>query len=300
MRDLAWACFSPPLLYIEQLVSTASGIATCPLQMTTARQQWLAALDCDDSALLEHLSRRPSHRLGVYFEQLWHFFLQHDPHTELIAHNLAIRDESRTLGEFDCLYYCTQRDTHIHLELAVKFYLGVASKDKETAGINAQDWWGPDRRDRLDTKLEQLLQRQILLGDLPAAQSKLSALNMGKVAREIALKGYLFWPGHATMHAPAGYNNACARNIWLRFDALAAHMATIDAQTALILPKMRWLSKVQCATAITRLSPSALVQQLAQDFSQDRYPRLIVALNRDGSELSRFFVTPNFWPERQH
>ncbi|MEQ8803961.1 MAG: DUF1853 family protein, partial [Haliea sp.] len=123
VRDLAWACLGPPLLQMETLKS-ASGVTTASLTLTAARARWLQQLDRQPQPLLTWLEARPATRLGLYFEHLWHFFLQQDSATELIAHNLPLSSNGRTVGEFDCLYYCHERRRPVHLELAVKFYLG--------------------------------------------------------------------------------------------------------------------------------------------------------------------------------
>ena len=129
VRDLAWACFSPPLMLTAQLGIDSAGLVNCHLGMTTERAAWLAELDRDPSALLGFLADNTSGRLGIYFERLWQFFLQQDPQVELLAHNLPIHDSGRTLGEFDCLYHCHQRQCDVHLELAVKYYLGYPPSD---------------------------------------------------------------------------------------------------------------------------------------------------------------------------
>ena len=103
VRDLAWACFSPALFHSEELSDEGQNIANCGLSLTELRQNWLRALDLRPAPLHEHLSKLHSSRLGLYFESLWHFFLQSDSEVDLIAHNLPIRDEGRTVGEFDCL-----------------------------------------------------------------------------------------------------------------------------------------------------------------------------------------------------
>ena len=124
VRDLAWACFSPPLLLSPGLAQPEEAVSNCGLGLTDARRSWLERLDRDARPLLEHLARRRGSRLGIYFEQLWHFFLTEDPAVDLVAHNLPVRADGRTIGEFDCLYYCRERRRHVHLELAVKYYLG--------------------------------------------------------------------------------------------------------------------------------------------------------------------------------
>ncbi len=297
VRDLAWACFSPPMLQLEHVTATPAQVLPCSLQLTDHRRQWLARLDRSPAALLDHLANRPTHRLGIYFEQLWHFFLQHDPAVDLVAHNLAVHDAGRTLGEFDCIYYCALRDCHVHLELAVKYYLGIPRGDDAMAQANAHEWLGPDQRDRLETKLEQLLRRQIALGDAPAAKQKLRVMGIDTLAREIALKGYLFQPGAAAPPPPPGHNPASTLNCWRTFQELPSHCDALDATTFTILPRMRWLSPARCDTA-ARMTQQELLAELPRHWESDHYPLLIAALDEKLSESSRFFVTPGPWPQR--
>ena len=120
VRDLAWACFSPSPMHSHDLAAIDQTIANCGLRLSPARERWLVDLDRQPEPLHRHLSALHNNRLGLYFERLWHFFLQQDPLVDLLAHNLAVRTPQKTIGEFDCLYYCHQRARHFHLELAVK------------------------------------------------------------------------------------------------------------------------------------------------------------------------------------
>ena len=296
VRDLAWACFSPALLDLSKTCFSAPSISSCGLALSPARQSWLAQLDRDSSALDLHLSRRPTHRLGIYFEQLWHFFLQQDPEIELICHNLPIQHQGRTLGEFDCLYYCYQRKHYIHLELAVKYFLRLPRAGDSATSNGLSEWVGPDNRDRLDLKLQQLLQRQILLGDHPAAQQTLTGLGIDKLSKEIALKGYLFQAAPHTT-GPEGYNYDCRLNSWVSFNKIRPHCSTLNATTYLIPPKMKWLSPIYCDHACETMTEDELQTHLTRYFAQDYYPLLIAALDDSGNELSRFFATSKNWPD---
>ena len=298
VRDLAWACFSPPLLHIDQVAGDASPVAACALQLTPARQQWLEGLDRDATELLAHLRLRPTHRLGVYFEQLWHFFLGKDPDIELIAHNLPIHDEGRTLGEFDCVYYCHKRRLEVHLELAVKFFLG-APRNGTNANIRTgalRDWLGPDTRDRLDLKLSHLLEHQILLSERAEAKKRLLALGIDRVEKEIAFKGYLFQPEHNVLPTPPGYNNDCDMGRWVSCTSLLPYLAGMDTKTFMVIPKMLWLGDVRCEIPGKMLTGQDLLDQMNRHFERDHYPRLIAALDEAGLESGRFFVTPPNWP----
>jgi hypothetical protein len=280
-----------------QLATETSRVADCRLVLTPQRRLWLERLDRDAGALLEHLSRRPTRRLGVYFEQLWHFFLEQDPGTELVAHNLPVHQEGRTLGEFDCIYYCHQRKQHIHLELAVKFYLAAPHPGHDRG--DGSQWLGPDTRDRLDLKLSQLLQRQIVLGDHPRARHLLEGLGVVQPAREIAFKGYLFQPLAARLPPPPGYNARRAMNDWLVPGQLAAYCDGLAAQAFECLPKKRWLCAAMRDTPDDLISAAELEGAVGDYFRASAYPLLVAALDSSGVEVTRFFVVPEAWPERE-
>ena len=299
VRDLAWACFSPALLNLAQTGLSSPEISTCSPPLSPSRRAWLSQLDNDASALIAHLSLRPTHRLGVYFEQLWHFFLQQDPEIELISHNLPIQHQGRTVGEFDCLYYCCQRGCYVHLELAVKYFLCLPQAGLSASPSALSDWVGPDNRDRLDLKLTQLLQRQILLGDHTASQKTLRELRIGSLRKEVSFKGHLFQPQPMTTNTsgPPGYNGDCRLSAWVAFDQIESHYKILNAPSYMILPKMQWLSPACCESPGDAMTQEALQAQLTQYFTQDYYPLLVAALDESSNETSRFFITSNTWPE---
>ena len=186
VRALAWCCFAKQPLDARQLPA-----APPPLTLTEARQRWLLQLDRQPQPLLDWLDQRcRSPRLGLVFECLWHFFLQQDPQTELIANNLPIRDGDRSVGELDILYRCHQRDTVVHLELAVKFYLDAGRP--QLAGRDQSRWLGPDCRDRLDKKIDRLQQHQLPLPHTQWGQSVLAELGIDEWLTELVFAGRLF------------------------------------------------------------------------------------------------------------
>lgn len=186
VRALAWCCFAKPPLDASQLPA-----APPPLPLTNARQCWLQALDEKPQALLDWLDQRcRSPRLGLVFECLWHFFLDQDPETELIANNLPIRDGDRSVGELDILYRCHQRNTVVHLELAVKFYLDAGRP--LVPGEAHSRWLGPDRRDRLDKKLARLREHQLPLPHSQWGKQVLADRGIEEWQTELVFAGRLF------------------------------------------------------------------------------------------------------------
>ncbi|NND69690.1 MAG: DUF1853 family protein [Halioglobus sp.] len=290
VRDLAWTCFSPALLHTARLHPTQGFVADANFELTPARQRWLEQLERDALPLLEYLDVRNTTRLGLYFERLWQFFLREDPEVELVAHNLPVADGGRTLGEFDCIYYCHRRNVHVHLELAVKFYLGVPGEPGETA------WWGPNTQDRLDLKLAHLLERQVTLGARPAAQRQLNRLGIGTVEREIALRGYLFQPPAEPLPAPAGYNAQLPFASWCHQAQLVTQIAVTAAPQFRLLDRLEWLAG-QRAEPQECIAGAALAAAIRDRFSTHPAPVLVAALDAAAEERGRFFVVPTGWPD---
>lgn len=237
-------------------------------------------------------------RLGIYFEHLWHFFLAADSAVELVAHNLPVREGGKTVGEFDCLYYCHQRRRHVHLELAVKYYLGYRPAACGSQLTPGEIWLGPDTRDRLDLKVGHLMQRQIRLGDHPAAAGELRRLGIADLAREVEIKGYLFQPCVAPLPPPRGFNRERRFGRWLAFDRLGNYLEGLDCDQFLVLPRLAWLAP---ASAVPGQGDDQndLLGRLGRHFSGHRRTQLVAALGADGSERERFFVTDSRWPHQQ-
>ena len=298
VRDLAWACFSPALMDTARLAGDQADVENCGFTLTPMRRAWLENLDRDASPLLTHLSVLHSRRLGVYFESLWHFFLAQDPEVELVAHNLPVTSDGRTLGEFDCIYFCRRRQRHVHLELAVKFYLGWRDAPDEVSVSDWSDWLGPELRDRLDLKISHLLQRQIRLGEREPARQLLHKLGIHDLQREIEIKGYLFRPFRVSLPPPAAFNPGRALNNWLRLGALPEWHRELAAPQYLPLPRPEWLAPARLSGDRSAIAPGELRDKLEALLGKYGRPQLVAALDDQGMEVNRFFVTGPGWPEQ--
>ena len=293
VRDLAWACFSPALLLSDAL---QSDIGNAVFTLTAQRRAWLERLDRDAGPLLAHLAGQRNKRLGLYFESLWHFFLSNDPEVELIANNLPVYTDDRTLGEFDCIYYCRRRQQHVHLELAVKFYLGAPAELPGGEISEWRNWLGPNTRDRLDLKLSHLLQHQIRLSDLPPASAELRRLGIEHPRREIEIKGYLFQPADAALPPPRGFNPGQKFCDWLSIDRLRPSLEQARADGFQVLPRSHWLSPARADDFQAISNASRLADALSAHFQQSERPLLVAAFDSHGDETTRFFVTGAHWP----
>ncbi|MEP1472427.1 MAG: DUF1853 family protein [Halieaceae bacterium] len=298
VRDLAWACFSPSLLHTEKLADDQHNVANCGLSLTSPRATWLQLLDQNPAALIDFLDQKNHTRLGLYFEQLWHFFLQEDPDVDLVAHNLPVREKGRTLGEFDCLYFCHQRQRHYHLELAVKYFLAHEGSANGNTTRAWQAWLGPNCRDRLDLKVEHMLQRQIRLAEQPAAQALLGPLGIESLTGEVEIKGWLFANGAQETLPPQGHNAARPLQNWLPVNTLQTFLSEQQFSGLAVLPRLQWLAPA-LRQDVEVMSVKDTQEQVSRHFATTVRPLLVAAFGDSDLEQERFFVTNPEWPRLQ-
>lgn len=96
-------------------------------------------------------------RLGKYVERFVSYQLKQEDTIEIIAENIQIQKEKRTLGELDCLLLKDKKP--IHLEVIYKFYLYDSSVGKS----EIEHFIGPNRKDALVEKLKKLKEKQLPL-----------------------------------------------------------------------------------------------------------------------------------------
>ncbi len=209
VRDLAWILLAPDLIAMPWPRRPSRG--ELGLDDDGQLATWLDALEAAPDTLEEHLAPALKGRMGLYHERLWQFLLDAAPGTRLLAHNLRIHQGKRTLGELDLLY-CRRDDPRpVHLEVAIKFYLGLPQ------GPGAPDdqarWIGPGGADSLAAKREHLHRHQLRLAGSPEAHESLARLlsphwptgrdgPVPTLAVRLAIPGVLFTPWHAPLPPP--------------------------------------------------------------------------------------------------
>ncbi len=182
VQDLAWAISSPPLIS-----GTIAGTSWWGTEQLEQEYQiylpQLQKLDDEPSELEAALKETRSHRLGHYFEALVAFWLQTTPSYELLLNRSPLRNQHKTLGEIDYLVRDLRTRKVIHIEVAVKFYLGKA-------GLNHMaNWHGPGLKDRLDIKFNHLCHHQT---QLSRKYPELVPYRVDEYA--CIVKGRLFYP----------------------------------------------------------------------------------------------------------
>lgn len=121
LRDLAWLAVTPDVVELPPPFPQAGRPSLAELGLDETLDDWLQRLAIPVMAGNGHRASR----MGHYHERLWHWLLDRAPNTCLLGHNLRITRKRNTLGELDMLYRRRDDPTPVHLEVAIKFYLGL-------------------------------------------------------------------------------------------------------------------------------------------------------------------------------
>lgn len=285
VRDLVWSLFSPDLVSPDW-PGTANLEEDWLCRMLLDLLPALSELDSDPTPLQATLAERRSGRLGESFELLIRHALSLHPDIELLAHNLVISHQGRTLGEIDLLLRDVLAARTLALETSVKFYLGPRDARTDPAL-----WIGPNPQDRLSTRLQRL-EHQLALCTHPATRELLAGRGIHDCTARALVRGRLFHylPHWEDAAPPLGANPHHLRGWWAEHGHFRDWMPT-DAHWV-ILDRSDWLAPLSRNDVVEPLDSSALRGLLGSRlFSRPVCLARIAA----GEEISRGFVVPNSW-----
>lgn len=312
IRDLVWLLTTPQLCHCT---------AEC-WQIPTPDWDTLVQLDANPHSIDAWFTDKKSELLGHYHEYLWLFYFHIHPETEILASNLIVQGENRTLGEFD-LIIKDQRDGLIwHLELAIKFYLGTDSGwGKPHAWSH---WLGVACQDSMEHKWQRLINQQLKLGEQPEVQQWLC-----RIAEEQALipdrasaltRGYLFYPAHLSppLPSPKMMNPEHLKASWITLSQWIKNYQTATKPEWRICRKPHWMASVAEPEWLTgksvtdtlkqelsprdadkrgKYSPASLSNKRKQEKNRQKRPQMGtegLLLERQTGE--RLFVVSDGWP----
>lgn len=258
VRDLIWLLTSPALCHctVEQW------------QIPNPHRDTLVQLEQDSGLLENFVGLNKPQRLGHYVEKLWLFYLSHHPDLQLLAHNQVVYDNKRTVGEFDLLLH-DRRDHQIwHLELAIKYYLGL-----EQAWGSPElwtHWLGPGCRDSLDHKWHKLRYQQLMLSQRPESQAMLTQLRQQydlddtiPLNSASLTRGILFYPlvNNQSLNFPAPSQTEAShtRGHWCTWSHWLEDAN--DSSGWLILKKPHWLALPSTPKWQDKRSMTNMIQQ---------------------------------------
>jgi hypothetical protein len=302
VRDLAWALFNPCLF---QQLSEVPDEWLRSIWQDDDVFSWLDTLDNDPSALLEHLKTQRATRLGIYFEQLLSFYFAEYPRFSLIAKNLQANSQQRTIGEYDFIVWDKLDLRYYHIEVAVKFYIGIQELDREikknTPIYNWHLWVGPNKKDTLGIKMNHLIHHQLRLSETDAGKNALASIDLSpeQLTPKLLLTGRLYYPetedpSVPSIAAPLHSNNSHnTHSAWISPARLPN--ITLEHARYVILPRQLWMSGINDSD-ITQHSlqirtDQQLIAWVSQQVLNDNTPLHIAEVDPNTHlEKQRFFI----------
>ena len=242
---------------------------------------------CFDRALLD-IPRTPNilnfdQKLGHLYEKALATVLHASYNVDLLAHNIQISDENRrTIGELDFVVFDKLHNTHIHLELGVKFYLAY----QNTAGWQFP---GPNDRDNWPKKLARLQNHQLCLSAVPECKTMFSKrYNIDAIETRQLIYGCLFIPKDCLASEPRlefmAENARIGR--WLYVSQWYEHFSGHDE--IYVIPKILW-------PIMPHLDNRALFKRYsARDFIDDFHLKGAMFVTQES--LQTYFLVPDSWP----
>lgn len=314
VRNLAWCIFSPSLVTAvaaspDQPRAFETHVPSC----SAADLAWLQQLDTAPEPLLDWLSGCHSSRLGFQFERYWQFWWRRRHPQWEYRFNVQLSENGKTLGELDAVSWHPQRQQLTHSELAVKFYLGIDSEQLPAAFRSPAPWsWvGPDVKDRLDLKWQQL-QRHQLRHLLRAEHSGVLPEELpdhwhgGQLRTRLIMRGRLFYPlGELPDWTETAYVNPDhQQGVWLRFSQFRAISALHQTSARWqLLVRNQWFAPICCPLDDT-IDITAASRRLQDYFAGRHQPVQLALLQCDAGqqpelwhERQRWFVVPDQWPQ---
>jgi len=291
IRDLAWIFSTAPIVKLQSL----------SFEQNELDADWLEVLNKAPEKINTFMATKNLKMLGPYFEALWEFYLSHYPGKQLIAKNVQVFDSNKTIGEFDFIYYDEQLNQYRHLEVAIKYYLGIDTDSATTSQFTPmKNWLGPNLNDRLDKKFSKMRDFQAQLSQTIAGRSALEKLNINEIKSEVCLLGYLFHPAKQPLLAPEFSSPLHNRAIWL-------HLNQIDElfeydNLWLILEKPHWMASISKPFEHL-MTQKQIINQLKLHFLRSTRPLLVSNFKTAGGSgkstyhsNDKYFVVPDSWP----
>jgi hypothetical protein len=220
--------------------------------------------------------------LGRYVERLFEQALAFSPQVDRWHANLRGMEEKITRGEFDFIYQILGQ--WFHLELAVKFYIGVGDL------TNPYNWHGPAARDSLGRKDEHLNSHQLLLSRTTVGMATLNALDISTVSIQKLILGRLFYPfevwSAADFISPSMVEPTHPKGWWLTHGQVFQH-SDFARNSWSVLDKPQWL----CFDSHCNNPVYSNLQEITQIHDRP----VMVAASEDQKRQNIGFLIPNDW-----
>ena len=229
-------------------------------------------------AARDRLAQGSDLRLGKLFEAVLGLAIAAQPHLDVLHRNVVINSEQRTLGELDLIIRDRRDRSLIHVEVTLKFYLGL------TDGR----FPGPNPEDNLARKYQRLATHQFPLLHEPETRTRLRELGLPAVDRQCLFsRGRLFYPPDRPVEAPAQAWAGHERGHWWRA------RSTPPDEHWYLLARPQWLA----AAPMSDSDAVPLASDELIDYVQARQrPQMVVRQGGNGPGIPSFVVPDRGWP----
>jgi uncharacterized protein len=289
VRDLEWVIANPPIIQglLHNLDWTDTGDWN---QAYKDFNLQLNELNQNPIELIKLLEDQHDYRLGHRFETLLTYWFKHNGRHEVLAQNLQVQDNNRTIGEFDFIVKDHLSHKTQHWEVACKFYIGLGDTSQ------AQHWVGPMLKDRLDIKYHAMRSRQSKLSAHPAAKTQLKQLGISIDEHICLMKGRLFYPIHSPTEArPNFVSSSHQHGQWARTDQFLEYFQSTNIQWQ-PLNKNQWMASQVYLPHHSYYTASSIVQYFLDRPQQ--LPLCVAGFLPEKStkqEISRVFLVAKDW-----
>lgn len=200
-------------------------------------------------------------RLGHLIE---HFvqceFVNHSD-INVIANNVQVYSDRRTIGEFDLLI--EKENIQYQIEIVFKFYL----YDENVGATEIEHWIGPNRKDSLVEKITKIKEKQFPLVEHPEATKVLDTLGLDSktIRQRVFFKGKLFVPYWKDVEMKS-INPNCIVGFYIEFEQLD----TFKEYEMYIPSKHDWL--VESHEDVTWLDFKTASVEISKAIAEKRSP----------------------------
>jgi hypothetical protein len=176
-------------------------------EIVEVHKSFLLELDNSPTKFEAYLCKKPTRRLGIYAERLMAYFFEFSPHINLLTHGFQVIRDGETIGEID--FIIEWKGELYHIELAVKYYLGVDDLSE------FKNWIGPSGNDNLALKLNKALNHQLMLAK---EKEVIRLVNGRSISSYLFLKGK-FFANVANEELPTWFNMQASHGNYVRLSA---------------------------------------------------------------------------------
>jgi len=239
--------------------------------------------------------------LGKRAEHYFAFAVEQSSNFELIAQNIQIFENSRTLGELDFLIRDKSTGRVLHIELVFKFYIitdqALAHSDLLTEEENKRfgRFIGPAGRDAFTRKLVHLRQHQLPMLYHEATFESLKHLDfdVDEVEQRVCFMGQTFTHTPEDYRPISGINKESMRGCYLGYSAFAkAKNLSTNTQNFYLPTKEAW------PQTPTNLPDTLTVHDLLNrvgDKLKKGFPSMVWEQLPDGSCIKYFIISDDLY-----